>query len=197
MVAFTGGTRSLSCLVLPKTFPSGKTGVLGTGVPTGIQKRVSWDAAPDIPGLNFTTLAFEILAKDDRELVGVHYVTIPPDSTNPSSLKISNSPVSDADLFDLWLWLLSQGDTRIALSAGKVLLTAAGQAFISGAPPLLSGTSVANTAHNGTVTTTQGRQFAYKLMNCRPITAAEKARAQAGNYKLSSVTDNSVISLAP
>jgi hypothetical protein len=56
---------------------------------------------------------------------------------------------------------------------------------------------VLNTVHNGTTTTTQGRQFAYKLMNARAITAAEKARAAAGNFKLGSVNDNSVISLTP
>lgn len=197
MVAFTGGTRSLSHLVLPKTFPAGKAGVLGAGVPTGTPLRVRWDAAADIPGLNFTRLAFEILARDDRELVGVHYVTIPSDATNPAPLKISNGPVGDADLFDVWLWLLAQGDTRVSLSAAKVMLTATGQSYISGLPPLLSGTSVANTAHNGAVTTIQGRQFAYKMMNVRAITAAEKARAAAGNFKLSLVSDNSVISLAP
>jgi hypothetical protein len=197
MVAFTGGTRSLSALVLPKTFPSGKAGVLGVGTPTGTPLRVSWDAAADIAGLNFTTLAFEILAKDDRDLVGAHYVTIPSDAANLTSLKISNSPVLDSDLFDLWLWLLAQGDTRVSLSSAKVVLTSTGQSYISGLPSLLSGTSVANTAHNGSVTTTQGRQFAYKLMNARAITAAEKTRAAAGNFKLGSVSDNSIISLAP
>ena len=197
MVAFTGGTRSLSSLVLPKTFPSGKAGVLGAGIPTGTPLRVSWDAAVDIPGLNFTTLAFEILAKDDRDLIGAHYVTIPSDAANPTPLKISNSPVQEADLFDLWLWLLAQGDTRVSLSSAKVVLTSTGQSYISGLPSLLSGTSVANTAHNGSVTTTQGRQIAYKLINARAITAAEKTRAAAGNFKLGSVSDNSIISLAP
>ncbi len=197
MVAFTGGTRSLSSLVLPRTFPSGKAGVLGAGVPTGTPLRVSWDAAVDIPGLNFTTLAFEILARDDRELVGAHYVTIPQDATNPTPLKISNKPVQEADLFDLWLWLLAQGDTRVSLSSAKVALTSTGQAYISGLPSLLSGTSVANTAHNGSLTTVQGRQFAYKLMNARAITAAEKTRAAAGNFKLGSISDFSIISLVP
>jgi sugar lactone lactonase YvrE len=197
MVTFVGGSRTWSTLVLPKTFPTSTSGILGTGVPTGVPLRASWNAAPDMPGQNFTSLAFEILAKDDRDYVGVHYVTIPADGSNPAALKISNSPVADADLWDLWLWLLAKGDTRLVVSSGKVMLTTEGQTFISGAPALLSGTSVANTVHNGTVTTTQGRQFAYKLLNCRPITAPEKVRALAGNYSLTSVTDNSVISLVP
>jgi hypothetical protein len=197
MVTFVGGSRTWSTLVLPKTFPTSTSGVLGTGVPTGVPLRASWNAAPDMPGQNFTSLAFEILAKDDRDYIGVHYVTIPADGSNPAALKVSNSPVADADLWDLWLWLLAKGDTRLSVASGKVMLTTEGQTFISGAPALLSGTSVANTVHNGTVTTTQGRQFAYKLLNCRPITAPEKVRALAGNYSLTSVTDNSVISLIP
>ena len=197
MVTFVGGSRTWSTLVVPKTFPTSSSGVLGAGVPTGVPLRASWNAAADMPGQNFTSLAFEILAKDDRDYVGVHYVTIPADGFNPAALKVSNSPVADADLWDLWLWLLAKGDTRLSVASGKVTLTTEGQTYISGAPALLSGTSLANTVHNGTLTTTQGRQFAYKLLNCRPITAPEKVRALGGNYKLSSVTDYSVISLAP
>jgi len=197
LVGFVGGVRTWDKLVVPKTFTVPTAGVLGAGVPTGMKLRVSWDAAPDMPGQNFATMAFEVLAKDDRDIVGVHYVTLPPDGVNLTSLKISNKPVQDTDLWDLFLWLLAKGDSRLSVSTTKVMLTAAGQALISGAPPLLSGTSVANTAHNGTLITTQGRQFAYVLLNCRAITAAEKTRAAAGNFNLNSVTDNSVISLAP
>ena len=197
LVAFMGGVRTWDKLVVPKTFTVPTAGVLGAGVPTGTKLRVSWDAAPDMPGQNFATMAFEMLAKDDRDIVGVHYVTLPPDAGNPTALKISNKPVQDADLWDLFLWLLAKGDPRLSVSTTKVMLTAAGQTFIAGAPALLSGTSVVNTVHNGSLITTQGRQFAYLLLNCRPITAAEKTRAAAGNFNLNSVTDNSVISLAP
>jgi hypothetical protein len=197
LVGFVGGVRTWDKLLVPKTFTVPTAGVLGAGVPTGMKLRVSWDAAPDMPGQNFATMAFEVLAKDDRDIVGVHYVTLPPDGVNLTSLKISNKPVQDTDLWDLFLWLLAKGDSRLSVSTTKVMLTAAGQALIAGAPPLLSGTSVANTAHNGTLITTQGRQFAYVLLNCRAITAAEKTRAAAGNFNLNSVTDNSVISLAP
>jgi len=197
IAAFIGGARTWDKLVVPKTFSGSTTGVIGTGVPTGTKVRVSWDAATDMPGQQFASMAFEVLAKDDRDLVGVHYAIIPADATNPASLKISNKPVQDSDIWDMLLWLLLKGDSRLSVSTTKVMLTVAGQAYIVGALPLLSGTSVANTAHNGSVVTTQGRQFAYKYLNCRPITAAEKVRALAGNFGLNSVTDNSVISLAP
>jgi NHL repeat len=197
IAAFVGGARTWDKLVVPKTFSGSTTGVIGTGVPTGTKVRVSWDAAVDMPGQAFASMAFEVLARDDRDLVGVHYAIIPADATNPAPLKISNKPVQDSDIWDMLLWLLLKGDSRLSVSTTKVMLTVAGQAYIAGAPSLVSGTSLANTAHNGSLVTTQGRQFAYKYLNCRPITAAEKTRALAGNFGLNSVTENSVISLAP
>jgi hypothetical protein len=47
------------------------------------------------------------------------------------------------------------------------------------------------------LTTQQGRALAYKLMGCRPVTADEKTRATAGRFNLISVSDNSVVNLAP
>jgi hypothetical protein len=199
--------------------------------------------------------------------MGVHLVTIPSDAQNPSALKLSNKPIDEESLTDLWLWLLAKGDPRVEVIGNTVALTAQGQTFLAGAATPISGTApasstaagtmaitvgspnvvVASTAlfkpgmrvtgtgipanttvvsitnpttfvmsanatststtatltvgwdavHNGTVTTTAGRAFAYKLMNWRPVTAAEKTRATAGKFNLSSVTDNSVVSLQP
>jgi hypothetical protein len=190
-----GGTRSFSKLVVPKTFTASTAGKLGAGVPTGVPHRVSWNAPADLVGQTFANLAFEVIAKDDRSELGVHYVVIPPDANNPAPLRISNKPVQDNDLADVWYWLLASGDPRVALSGGSVALTSAGQTYVSGAPTPLTGTNVANVAHNGTVSTLQGRAFVYKMVNCRPVTAAEKTRALAGKYNLNSVTDNSVVSL--
>jgi hypothetical protein len=195
LMAFVGGTRSFSRLVVPKTFTASTAGKLGAGVPTGVPHRVSWNAPADLAGQTFANLAFEVIAKDDRSELGVHYVVIPPDANNPTPLRISNKPVQEDDLADVWYWLLASGDSRVSLSGGSVALTAAGQSYVSGAPTPLTGTNVANVAHNGTVSTLQGRAFVYKMVNCRPVTAVEKTRALAGKYNLNSVTDNSVVSL--
>ncbi len=195
LMAFVGGTRSFSKLVVPKTFTASTTGKLGAGVPTGVPHRVSWNAPADLVGQTFANLAFEVIAKDDRSELGVHYVVIPLDANNPTALRISNKPVQEDDLADVWYWLLASGDPRVSLSGGSVALTSAGQTYVSGAPTPLTGTNVANVAHNGTVSTLQGRAFVYKMVNCRPVTAAEKTRALAGKYNLNSVTDNSVVSL--
>ena len=230
LVALVGGSRSWSSLVIPKKFTamtpaSGATGVaepltsgtLASGalagfVSTGKPYRVSWNAGEDMPGTNFASLSFGVIARDNRPEIGVHYVTIPAES-GASAFKISSKPVQENDLSDLWMWLVARGDSRVAVSGNKVILTAAGQSYISGAPlpnataapnfytlngetqvgtPFISGV-----VHDGTSTTVQGRAFAYKLINCRPVSPAEKVRAQAGRFNLTSVTDNSVVSLAP
>lgn len=54
-----------------------------------------------------------------------------------------------------------------------------------------------DSVHNGSASTTLGRAFAYKVMNWRPVTAAEKTRATAGKYNITSVGDNSIVPLVP
>jgi hypothetical protein len=166
-----------------------------------------------MPGTNFASLSFGVIARDARPEIGVHYVTIPAES-GAAAFKMSSNPVQEKDLYDLLMWLLARGDSRVAISGNTVVLTAAGQSYISGAPLpnttptqriyagsgnyLTVGTpSINGVAHDGTNTTVQGRALAYKLINCRPVSAAEKARAQAGRFNLTSVDDNSVVSLAP
>ena len=237
LVALVGGTRSWSSLVVPKKFaamtPAAGTlsfsgtlssgtlasGSLAASVNTGKPYRVSWNASADMLGSNFASLSFGVIARDGRPEIGVHYVTIPADS-GAAAFKMSSNPVQEKDLYDLLMWLLARGDSRVAISGNTVVLTAAGQSYISGAPLpyttptqsiyagydyttsssryLTVGTpSINGVAHDGTNTTVQGRALAYKLMNCRPVSAAEKARAQAGRFNLTSVDDNSVVSLAP
>jgi hypothetical protein len=197
LAAFIDGNVRWDKLVIPKTFTSVVTGSLGSGVPAGNKLRVSWDASKDMPGQNFATLSFRALAKDERPEIGVHFVTIPADAANPAALKISNNPISEQDLWDLWLWLLAKGDSRVTLSGNTVALTDAGKTFISGAPLPTGGNNKANLVHDGSTSTMQGRAFACKLINCRPATGPEQTRAQAGRFNLGGVNYNSVISLAP
>jgi hypothetical protein len=178
-------------------------------VATGTQQSVSWDVSKDLPGMSFASLSFEVLAKEtDRQLIGMHYVTIPGDSTNTSSLKISNRPVDDADLSDLWLWLLAKRDPRVKREGNTVVFTEAGLAEVANAPKIYNADASDTTStlvHSGGsggadnnwsswgTTTVRGRAFAYTLLNCRPVTAAEVNRASAGRYSLSSVSEYSVV----
>ncbi len=199
------------------------TGVLGAGVQTGTQNSVSWDVSKDLPGLSFASLSFEVLAKDDRPEIGVHFVTIPGDfsttttgnttTTTGSDLKISNRPIDEAELSDLWVWLLANRDPRIAISGNSIVFTQAGLDYIANAPAIYDAstpdttTTVATGGSGGAdggwtwnywgATTNRGRAFAYKLMNYRPVTAAEVTRASAGRFNLTSVDHYSAVNLAP
>lgn len=202
------------------------TGVLGAGVQTGVQNTVSWDVSKDLPGLSFASLSFEVLAKDDRPEIGVHFVTIPGDSSNTTTtttgntttttggdLKISNRPIDEAELSDLWVWLLANRDPRIAIAGNSIIFTQAGLDYIANAPTIYDAstpdttTTVATGGTGGAdggwtsgywgATTNRGRAFAYKLMNYRPVTAAEVTRANAGRFNLTSVDHYSAVNLAP
>lgn len=193
-------------------------GVLGAGVQAGTQNTVSWDVSKDLPGLSFASLSFEVLAKDDRPEIGVHFVTIPGDSSATNSqttgdLKISNRPIDEAELSDLWVWLLANRDPRIAISGNSIVFTQAGLDYVANAPTIYDASNPDTTmtvATGGTggadggwtwdnwgSTTNRGRAFAYKLMNYRPVTAAEVTRANSGRFNLSSVDHYSAVNLAP
>jgi len=194
---------------------SAPDGVLGDGIQTGTLKTVSWDVSKDLPGMTFASLSFEVLAKDDRPALGAHFVTIPGDASNPnnsSDLKISNRPIDEADLTDLWVWLLANHDPRITVSGNSIVLTQAGLDYLANAPSIHDASAADNstmTVHTGGPgglngswdsnwwgsTTNRGRAFACKLMNYRPVTAAEVTRANAGRYNLSSANHYSVVKL--
>jgi len=197
LAAFVEGNQAWDKLVVPKTFVGSVSGSLGSGVISGGTYRVSWNASVDMPGQNFAKLAFRILAKDSRPEIGVHYVTLPADSTYSTALRISIQQMQENDLWDLWLWLLAKGDPRVAVSGTNVVLTDDGKAFIATLPLPYGGWDSATVVHNGSSSSKQGRAFACKLINCRPVTAAEVTRAQAGRYNLIGVDYNSVVNLNP
>jgi streptogramin lyase len=192
-------------------------GVLGAGIQTGTVNTVSWDVAKDLPGLNFANLSFEVLAKDDRPEIGAHFVTIPGDAFSNSDLNVSNNPVSEASLSDLWAWLLANRDPRIAISGNTVIFTQAGLDYVADATHIYDAsdsdktTKVVHTGGTGGAdggwsytssywgtTTNRGRAFACKLLNYRPITASELTRANSGRFNLPTpATHFSVVNLNP
>lgn len=201
------GTRSAST-----SFGIGvSSGSLGAGVQTGTVQTVKWDVAQDMPGMSFASLSFEIIAKAAGPEIGAHFITIPSDSTNASDLRISNRPIDESDLGDLWLWLLANRDPRLAISGNSVIMTQAGLDYISDAPRIndSDATDTSNIAHTGGTggangdwnnwgnTTDRGRAFAYKYLNYRPVTGSDITRANAGRYNLNTVNNYSAVNLAP
>jgi hypothetical protein len=177
VLAFKSPATGLSNVVLLNTFKEGTEANVGVNQPTGVPRRLTWDAAADWTG-NPGPVQIEVLAKDSRNLLGVRWITIPASGTDPA-VRISAAPVTDAQLLDLWYWFLATRKEGLSLSAQTVLGTA--------------GTYNGQTLANGTGTTTPGRTYMYEQLGVRSITVAEQTRATAGNYGFSSVNSTSVV----
>jgi hypothetical protein len=52
-----------------------------------------------------------VLAKDDRDLLNLHFLTLPATDSNSTELKINRSPITDTDLLNVWYWLIASGHT--------------------------------------------------------------------------------------
>ena len=62
----------------------------------------------------------EILAKDENNLLNLHFLNLPGTDGNASQLKISRSPVTDNDLLDVWLWLVASSLSNAEFIGGVV-----------------------------------------------------------------------------
>lgn len=126
-VAFNAGLNTLDDLILVKNFAE-STGVnVGTNIPTGVTKRLTWDIAKDW-GSDFGQLQMEVLAKDSRELLNLDFIQMPAVGGDPL-LKISRTPLNDSDFLSVWYWLLAIEDPGIKLTYGKVFPTNAATSF--------------------------------------------------------------------
>jgi sugar lactone lactonase YvrE len=127
VVAFNAGQNTLDDLILVRNFAEG-TGVnIGTNIPTGVTKRLTWDIAKDW-GSDFGQLQMEVLAKDSRELLNLDFIQMPAVGGDPL-LKISRTPLNDSDFLSVWYWLLANNDPGIKLTYGKVFPTNAATTF--------------------------------------------------------------------
>jgi hypothetical protein len=179
VMVFTNGGHTLTDAVVMNTFEEGTGGNVGANQPTGVTRHLTWNMAADWT-IDFAQVQVEALARDSRNLLGFHWITIPASGGDPA-IQVSAGPVADDKLLDVWFWLLATHQPGIQLSSGT----------ISGTLAPYNGQSLAS----GASTTAAGRSYLYGLMNVRAITAAEITRAQGGNYGFSSVTANSVVRL--
>jgi len=176
-LAFVGGGNDLSSLLKLNTFVEGTDTNVGSSVATNTVKRLTWNAAADLTG-DFAQLQFEILAKDTRNLLGFHFITLPAQEQDPS-LTLSARPVDDDELLSLWYWLIATDDQEITLTGGQVF----------GIGGSFDGLLLAD----NTVTTSDGRDFLYSRLGVRKSTQGEIDRALSGNFGFESVTLNSVV----
>ena len=118
LLAFKDG-GGLDSLMVPKTFVGGVTGKLDDNVSTGEIHTVTWNAGADW-NASYGEVEMEVLAKDENNLLNLHFLNLPGTDANATQLKISRSPVTDADLLDLWFWLVASGMSDAEFFGGVV-----------------------------------------------------------------------------
>jgi hypothetical protein len=131
---------------------------LGENVQVGSVHRISWNMENDEVSrviTNFGDLRLAILARDERDLLDLHYITIPSDGTN-DAIKMNRTPLQDSDLLPAWFWLLASGDPDVTLATGAVMR---------------AGTS--EVLAEGTNTTPAGRSYLFDRMHLREATPQE------------------------
>ena len=98
-LVFKNGGNTLADVVQMNTFQEGTGANLGLSQPTGVSRRITWNMAADW-SMDFAQIQAEVLAKDSRNLLGVHWITIPASGADPA-VQVSSRPVTDAELTDL------------------------------------------------------------------------------------------------
>ena len=119
ILGFKNGTDSLSSVIIPESLVGNTAGQLGANIDVNQSKSITWDLATDWNG-TVGSIAVEVLAKDDRDLLDLHFVEIPADSSNSTALTINRFPLSNEDFKSAWYWLLATGDSGIKLDRGMV-----------------------------------------------------------------------------
>ena len=112
MLGFIDGGNDLSKVIVPETYIGSITGKLDHNVSTNQNHTITWNVGADW-SVGFGELEVAILAKDDRDLLNIHFLTLPSSDSNGSEMQISRSPLTDADLLSVWYWLLASGESGI------------------------------------------------------------------------------------
>lgn len=159
-LAFKNGGNSLADVIPIASFAEGTGAKLGANIPTGQIHRFTWDVAKDW-ATDFGEVQLEILAKDGRSLLNLDFIQIPATGGN-AVLKISRSPLTDADFLSVWYWLVATGDPEIRLNNGIVSPAASQEQAYA----------------YGTTTTPAGRAYLFQKMGLREATQAELTRAR-------------------
>ena len=118
LLAFVDGGNDLSKVIVPKTFVGSTIGKLDANVSTNQNHMVTWNAGADW-NIGFGELEMAVLAKDERDLLNLHFLTLPATDSNSTPLKINRSPLGDPDLLNLWYWQLATGDQGISHDAAN------------------------------------------------------------------------------
>ena len=122
ILAYIDGDKSFENVIVAKSFLGDVTGKIGEEVDVNVTHSISWDMPQDW-GASVGNLKLEIFAKDDRELLDLHFVTIPASDDNATPLTINRFPLQDDDFLDAFRYLLATEDSEVKLMDGLVLPT--------------------------------------------------------------------------
>jgi sugar lactone lactonase YvrE len=162
LLAFKDGGNDLTKVIVPKTFVGSIAGKLDENTTTGTIHTVTWDAKADW-NVTYGDIEVAVVAQDDRDLMNIHFLTLPATDNNSTELKISRSPIVHNDFLNTWYTLLALGDEGITLENGQIKIVATGEL---------------GTQSNGTQTNYLGRPYILDKMNLRQATTAEITRAK-------------------
>ena len=120
LLAFVDGGNDLSKVIVPKTFVGSVAGKLDENTTTGVTHSVTWNAQADW-NVTYGNIELAVVAQDDRDLMNLHFLTLPVTDSNSTELKINRSPLSNTDLLNAWYTLLALGDNGIEIDNGTVI----------------------------------------------------------------------------
>lgn len=188
LLAFRDGGASLYHCVAMKTFVENTAGNVGLNQPVDTVRNVVWNMPADW-AVDYANIRVEALAKDSRNLLGVHWITVPASGGEPA-IQVSYKPVTDADFLDLWFWFLATGQDVALVNP----FNDNNYRDVYGNSGAYNGQRLAESSPwAGNRTTRTGRLFAAKKMGARPITEAELVRARAGLYGFQQLTEETLV----
>ena len=164
-IGFVDGRQDLLAAVPMKTFTNGTDIVNWTNVTTGVQYHLTWDALTDWFAL-YGNIKINILAKDNRNLLDFHLITVPSNTVYATPLTISVSPYDQTNLLGVWTWLIATRDPNVNLSTGNVY--AVGNLYGVTNQSLLAQTQIASGQTN-TLTTASGRTFLFAMISSNMV----------------------------
>lgn len=175
-----------------RTFVENTATNIGTGQPTGVTRNLVWNMPADW-GVDYANFEIEVLSKDSRNPLGIHWITVPASGGQPA-IQVSSAPITNPQLRDLWLWYLGNG------LVNQTYYNAGGNGWLGtvwGKSGVYTGIKLAEDYNHpyqfNTYPTTAGLTYAYEQIGGHPITPAELIRAQAGKYGFASVDGNSIV----
>ena len=136
LLAYIDGDTSFENIIIPKTFIGDVTGKIGQNVDVNVTHSLSWDMPQDW-NASVGTVAVEVFAKDERDLLDLHFVEIPADENNATPLTINRFPLKNQDFLAAYRYMLATGDPEIKLERGVLMKSDTNSTPVS--PASLSG----------------------------------------------------------